>query len=363
MTISILLPDLRGGGAERVNLDLAHEFARQGYRVVFVLMRAEGEFLPEARAAFDVVDLKAPRARNVPTALARYLRTDRPDALIASLWPLTFAAVVAQKLARSGTKVMVVEHSTLSAQYRGQGHLHHAGLRLSLALETRLADVAAAVSSGAAADVAHLAFRRADRVRVLNNPIPLRAAPSLAAQSAANAFWSAADSARILSVGSFKEVKNNPLMLRAYARVRRERPAQLMMLGQGDGEAALRALARDLGIADDVIFAGFHPDPTPFYQSADVFVLSSDYEGFGNVIVEALANGLPVVSTECPSGPAEILKDGEFGTLVPVRDEVALAHAIGHSLDTPSDPEKLCRRAAEFAPEIAARRYLDLLFP
>jgi len=110
-----------------------------------------------------------------------------------------------------------------------------------------------------------------------------------------------------------------------------------------------------------VIVAGFHPDPTPFYKTADLFVLSSDYEGFGNVLVEALACGTPVVSTDCPSGPGEILDGGRFGRLVPVGNARAMAEAIDDALDAPADRDALVHRAADFAPEIAARKYLDLL--
>ena len=134
-----------------------------------------------------------------------------------------------------------------------------------------------------------------------------------------------------------------------------------MLVGTGQGEAGLRAIAGDLGIAGRVIFAGFHPDPTPFYRTADLFVLSSDYEGFGNVIVEAMACGTPVVSTDCPSGPAEILEGGRHGRLVPVNDPAALAAAIQAALSEKPDRAALQRRAADFAPDIAARRYLDLL--
>lgn len=173
--------------------------------------------------------------------------------------------------------------------------------------------------------------------------------------------WTAAPGGRILTVGSLKAQKNHPLLLRAFARLARP-DARLMILGGGD-DAPLRRLAAELGIADRVVLAGFHLDPTPFYQTADLFVLSSDHEGFGNVIVEALAQGLPVVSTDCPSGPAEILEGGRWGALVPVGDAEALAAAIDRALATPHDPDALKRRAADFAPAIAARRYLDLLFP
>ena len=125
----------------------------------------------------------------------------------------------------------------------------------------------------------------------------------------------------------------------------------------------LSLMADQLGIADRVIFAGFDADPTPFYITADLFVLSSDNEGFGNVIVEALACGTPVVSTDCPSGPAEILKNGQFGTLVPVNDVSALAKAMNASLSAHHNVEALKRRAADFNPKHAAERYLEILLP
>ena len=134
-----------------------------------------------------------------------------------------------------------------------------------------------------------------------------------------------------------------------------------MLVGEGQNQPMLRALARTLGIADRVVFAGFHADPSPFYATADLFVLSSAYEGFGNVIVEALSFGVPVVSTDCPSGPAEILEDGRWGRLTPIGDAQALARAVDEALAEPVDRDALKRRAADFAPEIAARKYLDLL--
>ncbi len=165
----------------------------------------------------------------------------------------------------------------------------------------------------------------------------------------------------MLTVGSFKEQKNQQLLIRAFARLTQTTDATLMLLGEGDLGPGLKELASALGVSNRVLFPGFHPDPTPFYRTADLFVLSSDYEGLPTVIIEALASGVPVVSTDCPSGPFEILRGGEFGTLVPVGDEVALANAMEQALSTPSDPDRLRRRALDFSPEVAARRYLDLL--
>ena len=358
--ISILLPDLTGGGAERVNLDLAQEFVRAGHDVEFVLMQARGELLEEARASFSVVNLATPRARSLPLALARYLRQRRPDALIAAMWPLTAIAPLAQRLSGHSCKVLVSEHGILSAQYRDWGRFHRLLLRLSTSLGYRNVDYRIGVSAGVAADMAALSGISKDAFEVIYNPVPPRAEPKPAALDIADRLWSGQSGARILTVGRMKAVKNHPLLLRAFALL--DRPdARLMFVGEGDRREALLSLAHKLGVTDRVIFAGFHPDPTPFYKTADLFVLSSNYEGFGNVIVEAMACGTKLVSTDCPSGPAEILENGRYGQLTKVGDAEALSRAIADALEQPHDPDALKGRATDFDPQIAARKYLDLL--
>jgi glycosyltransferase involved in cell wall biosynthesis len=316
--------------------------------------------LDEAQAAFPVVDLAAPRARALPMALARHLRRSRPDALIAAMWPLSVIAPVATRLAGHRCRVLVSEHGMLSAQYRDWGRAHRAMLRFSTAVGYRLAQDRIGVSAGLVADMADLSGMRAGDFHVIHNPVPPRPDPAPEAVATAEAFWDGPPGARIVTVGTMKTVKNHPLLLRAFARL--DRPdARLMFVGDGAGRDALLSLARQLGVADRVVLAGFHPDPTPFYRTADVFALASDYEGFGNVIVEALACGTPVVSTDCPSGPGEILDGGRYGRLVPVGDAEAMAEALALSLDWPTDPAPLKRRAQDFAPAVVAAAYLRLL--
>jgi glycosyltransferase involved in cell wall biosynthesis len=358
--VAILLPDLRGGGAEQVNIDLAHEFIRAGHEVEFVLMQARGELLEEARNSFSVIDLATPRARSLPFALTQYLRQRRPDALLAAMWPLTVIAPLARRLSGHRCKVLVSEHGILSAQYRDWGKFHRLSLRFSAAIGYRLVNSRIGVSAGVAADMVFLSGMRKNAFEVVHNPVPLRAVPEQAALDIADHLWCGPSGARILTVGTMKTVKNHPLLLRAFALL--DQPdARLMFVGDGHGREALLSLAQELGITDRVIFAGFHPDPTPFYKTADLFVLSSNYEGFGNVIVEAMACGTPVVSTDCPSGPAEILENGKWGRLIPVGNADALAEAMRASLEDDHDTATLKRRAADFAPEIAAQKYLKLL--
>lgn len=359
LQISLLLPDLRGGGAERVQLDLAHEFVRAGHHVEFALMRKVGEFLEEAEHSFSVVDLGAPRARNLPIRLARYLRTRRPDALLAAMWPLTAMTPVISRFAGFRGKVLVSEHNTLSKQYEAWGAHVRALLRLSAQLGYRLADVRVGVSGGVCADMAKLSGMNPDQFIAIYNPVRKLAVSDPHALEMAERLWGEGGP-RILTVGSLKPQKNHALLLRSFARLPLAE-ARLMLLGQGQLEGDLRALAADLGIADRVIFAGFHADPAPFYATANLFVLSSDHEGFGNVIVEAMFFGLPVVSTDCPSGPSEILASGRYGRLVPVGNTDRLAKAMRDTLASAADPDAQRRRAEDFTPDRVARRYLDLL--
>lgn len=357
--ISLLLPDFRGGGAERVMVDLAREFAHRGYTVEFVLMQATGDFLLEIEKDFAIVDLNLPRARSVAPALAKYLWQRRPDALIAAMWPLTVIAPLAARMAKFLGKVLVCEHGILSQQYASQGFFHRFALQISTFVGYRLASARVGVSIGTCADMAALSRMSSNRFVPICNPVRPAVWPAPNDLSDASALWGT-DGPRILNVGNLKPVKNHSLLLRAFAAM--DRPgARLMLLGKGSNEAALRMLASDLGIADRVVFAGFQADPSPFYATADLLALSSDHEGFGNVIVEALSFGVPVVSTDCPSGPAEILQGGRFGRLVPVGDAPALACAMKAVLDAPVDREVLTSRAADFVPCIAARKYLDLL--
>ena len=359
-TISFLLPNLAGGGAERLSLTLAHEFERAGYCAEFVLMRAEGELLDEAKASFRVHELDCARARQIYRPLSGYLRSHQPDAVIAAMWPLTVITPIAARIAGFRGTVILSEHAILSRQYARRGKMHRLMLRSSTIAAYRFASARVGVSRGACADMAALSCMPADEFSTIYNPIPPAIQPSPEAVGAANVLWGTSEGPRFLTVGNLKHEKNQALLLRAFAAMPR-RDARLMLLGLGPEEAVLRALATTLGIADRVIFAGFHRDPAPFYATADLFVLSSNHEGFGNVIVEALSFGLRVVSTDCPAGPAEILQGGRYGRLVPVGDAPALARAMDEVLDAPVDRAALIRRAADFAPDIAARQYLELL--
>ena len=313
--VGFLLPDMGGGGAERVALTLIEGFLDRGHEVDLVLFRARGELLDLLPRSVQVVDLKVDRMRKAIGPLVRYFRDRRPDAVQASMWPITLLAIIARRLAGSSARLVVCEHSDPSVQYCAQP-LRVGLIGWSMRLSYPRADARISVSRDLATELARLSGLGPEEFEIVHNPI---AATSFEQTStaAAEKLWPG-KSRRIITVGSLKAVKNHALLLRAFAQLQNSGTANLMILGEGDLRPALEQLIDELGISASVTMPGFVADPTPFYLSADVFALSSDSEGLPLVLAEALAAGLPVVSTDCPTGPKEILEDGKYGRLVPV---------------------------------------------
>lgn len=358
--LALLLPDMRGGGAERVALNLCHAFVEAGHDVDLVLLAAEGELLPLVPREVRVFELGSKRLRGALLPFFRYLRRRRPDAVQVSMWPLTVIGLLAHRLARSPARILVSDHSALSKHIPPSAGLAHRLLKASVRLFYPLADARILVSGNAAEDMARFSGLKRDQLDVIYNPVREPGHPS--AGFDLEALWGRERRSRILTVGTLKEQKNHALLIRAFARLRRRRPACLMIVGEGRLRGDLECLAATEGVADDVIMPGFFTDPWPFYASADLFVLSSDYEGFGNVIVEAMHCGTPVVSTDCEAGPREILDGGRYGALVPCNDAGALAEAMLVALSQPVDKTVLQSRAKRISgKEVTSDRYLELM--
>ncbi len=359
--IAILLPDLSGGGVQRVRLLLAHEFARHGYTPEFVLMRSRGELLEEALESFAVVELGVDRLRQVPPSLASYLRETRPAAVLAAMWPLTGMAVLANLLTGNRSRLVVSEHNDLrhspSITKANRFMLRRFGRYLY-----GNADAVVAISAGVAESLTACAGLRRERITVVNNPIrPPTAASGTAVFEDALSWWRQAKW-KIIAIGNLKEQKAHEDLLEAFAILCRElADCRLLVLGEGLLRSQLESQITELELQDMVRLPGFDPNPYPYLTYADLFVLSSRWEGLGNVIVEALSVGVPVVSTDCPSGPSELLADGEFGLLAEVGDPTALAEGMLEALHATHDSSALIERSREFAPEIAATKYMDLL--
>jgi glycosyltransferase involved in cell wall biosynthesis len=366
ISVVIFLPSLEGGGAERVGLNLAIAFAQQGFDVEIVLQNAIGQYLSQVPNGLRVVDLQVSGPRSNLQSLAGYLKRRRPDVLLAMLdnWNV---AGLAKRLAGVQTQIIASAHNMPSVDMNLAPNLKS---RIKLGLMRwayGFADDFVAVSQGVAAEAQTLLGLPKSRVRVIYNPLvtpeltTLAQAPLMDSRSKTIGHpWFAPDAPPvILGVGRLTAQKDFPTLIRAFAQIRQQRPARLMILGEGPLRAELTALIASLNLTDDVCLAGFQENPYAYLARSAVFAFSSAWEGFGNVIVEALAVGTPVVSTDCRSGPAEIL-GADYGRLVPVGDAAALAAAVLAVLAAPPDPAAGQARSADFTIATIAAQYRDL---
>lgn len=357
--VAILLPDLRPGGAERVCLTLANAFVGEGLTVDLVLRQTQGELLDSVSPAVTIHGLGARRVRDAFGPFVNYLKAARPRSVLAAMWPITSLAVAARAVSGVPCRVVTSDHGILSQSGPGRPGLPRLAMTLSMRASYGRADGIVGVSRGVAADVAALAGLPLDRVTTIHNPItplPEPATPDADIMAA----WSSGGP-RLVTVGTLKSVKDHATLLRALVQVRQVHDARLLILGEGSERPNLTALITELGLTDAVQMPGFRPDPHGYVGHADVFVLSSLNEGFGNVLVEAMACGTPVVSTDCPTGPGEILDGGRYGRLTPVGDAGALAAAVLETLAAPPDPAVLKARSDDFSTARAVSAYRLLL--
>jgi glycosyltransferase involved in cell wall biosynthesis len=363
-TISFFLPALDGGGAERAMLHIAQGFAAQGMQVDLVLAEARGAYLNQVPPSIRIVDLQAqfPVLLSKTLALHRYLRQKQPKVLFSALDILS-SATWAQRLAGVSTRVVMCVQTHLSQQFRD--HQPHTVGRIRPHFVRWFypwADQIVTASQGVAADVSTITGVPLESIQVIYNPVVTPKMLENLHQPIDHPWFVPGAPPVILGVGRLVSQKDFPTLIRAFARVQARYPSRVMILGEGEDRPYLEALIRELGLEADVALPGFVENPYIYMAHAAVFALSSVFEGFGNVVAEALAAGTPVVSTDCPSGPAEILAQGKYGHLVPVGDEEALADAIVETLLNPISPKILQQRSQDFSLECITHQYLSVLY-
>ncbi|MEM9906859.1 MAG: glycosyltransferase [Cyanobacteria bacterium P01_D01_bin.44] len=367
-SISLFIPNLDGGGAERVMLHLAEGFAERGLKVDLVVARAQGAYLSKIPNSVRLVNLDArsPLLLFKTLALKQYLQQERPTFLISTL-DIFNAATWAKRLAGVNTQVVMCVQTNLSQQFQDR----HGALmqKFKWAVVQSFypwADTIVTASAGVAQDLAQNAKIPMEQMTVIHNPVVTPDFSRRAQQSVEHPWFAADQPPVLLGVGRIVKQKSFATLIQAFARVRQRCPARLMILGETDPrepqvKPELELLIEKFGLGDDIQFLGFVENPYAYMAKANVFVLSSIYEGFGNVVAEAIATGTPVVSTDCESGPAEILDHGQYGELVPVGDYEAMADAIVATLKQPVDMKQLKVRSQAFTLDCIVHQYLDVM--
>lgn len=358
--IAFFLPTLTGGGAERVVVNLAQGIAARGQRVDLVVASAEGALRGQVTSAVHLVNLRAPRVLRSLVPLVGYLRGERPRVLVSSMGHANLVALWAARLAGGSTPVIVTVHNTMSQAHGQQGRLVGRLWPYLMRAFYPWAACVVAVSRGAADDLARTAGLPRNRVQVVYNPVITPAILELARQAPDHPWFRPAEPPVILGAGRLTRQKDFPTLIRAFAELRRHCPVRLMILGDGEERPHLEQLVRSLGIAGEVAFPGFRQNAMAYMAGSALFVLSSAWEGLPTVLIEALAAGTRVVSTDCPSGPREILQDGRLGTLVPVGDAAALSQAMLESLSRPR-PAVPAEALADYSETAAVDHYLSLI--
>ena len=389
--IGVLTRGITGGGVQRMSLNVAAELVERGWQVD-LLSRKDGD-RSQLPHGVRLIVLPA-RSRTIARALALradpagfgamlrpvlgcaigaeplrylsplrdYLVESRPAALLSATTYLNLVALWARRLAGTGTRVLVSERDSLSANlttgrsrraWRGR----HAPALLARAYPE--ADAIVAVSNGVADDLAQLTGIARPAVRTIYNPVVPPDIGAKAAEPIDEPWLEPGQPPVVLSAGRLVKKKQYGVLLQSIAALREQRPVRLIILGEGPERARIEAEARRLGIADDVRLVGWCDNPYAYMSRAAAFALTSDREGFGNVLVEAMRCGAPVVATDCPSGPGEILDGGKYGALVPVGDVAAIAIALRRMLDEPQDRNRFRRRGGEFTVERAVDAYLE----
>ncbi|MDV3347908.1 glycosyltransferase [Leptolyngbyaceae cyanobacterium CCMR0082] len=366
--ISLFIPNLDGGGAERVMLHLAEGFAERGFAVDLVVAKAEGAYLSNIPDNIRLINLeaKSPVLLFKTLALKQYLKQEQPAFLISTL-DIFSSATWAKLLAGVNTRVVMCVQTNLSQQFQDR----HAMLmqKIKWAVVKRFypwADAIVTASEGVARDLEQHTQISMQQMTVIHNPVVTSDFTQKAQETIAHPWFEEGQPPVLLGVGRIVKQKSFATLVQAFALVRKQHPARLMILGDVDPrepevKPELDALIEKFGLQDDVLFLGFVENPYAYMARANVFVLSSIYEGFGNVVAEAIAAGTPVVSTDCESGPAEILNKGQYGALVPVGNYEAMANAIVSTLKDPMDTTVLKARSQAFTIDCIVRQYLDVL--
>jgi len=356
--VSLFLPSVHGGGAERAMLVFSAELIRRGYSVDLVLAKFEGSNAVHIPEEVRVVDLKSPRMLKAIPGLVRYLGTTKPHAIFSTITHANLAALCASRWARTTCPVIVRQSNAPRGETKSSLGRYIASRIIPFVYP--LASGIIAVSNGVRDELLELNSRLDRLLKTIPTPVLTEEVNRLGREVPQHPWFQSDDIPIVMSAGRLERHKGMLDLVRAFRLVRDKRRARLVIIGQGSDRKRLEQEIANLALTEDVALPGFFANPFCFMNRARVFALASHYEGLPNVLIQAMAFGTPVVATNCPSGPAEILEGGELGALVPVGDSAALANAIERSLDLPKQDRAREVVWQRYGAELATTRYLEL---
>lgn len=359
--VAIFIPSLAGGGAERAILEIARRLTRHNFTIDLLVARRDGAFSDLVPEQVRLINMQSWKTLTCLPKLIRYIRHEQPTVLISSLDMGNLTALLAKVLFVKNLCLIIRQENHYTESYKLFSFVLRCLSRLMRWL-LPAADAIVAVSHGVAQDLQCVAPRTSGLVQVIPNPVVTPMLFDKAKLPVGHPWFGDSRIPVILTAGRLLiRQKDQPTLFKAFAEVLKFRAGRLILLGEGPDRFKLIALARQLGIYESIDFVGFQPNPFAYMRKARAFVLSSIYEGLPTVLIEAMACGTPVVSTDCPAGPREILEDGKWGYLVPVGDWQGLAHAILATLDRPIPSEMLIARSKHYSEHQSTDQHSALL--
>lgn len=360
--LSFLIESLYNDGVGKMRLHLMNEIARRGYRVELLLNDVDSPYLANVDGAIRRHRFGSAHSLKGVPGLALHLRRTRPRVLLTQRVRLNMLALRARTIARVATRVFVTVNVNMTAKLEHQSERKRQRQIEHMQEYYPRNDGIIAVSHGVADDAAALIGIPAERITVISNPTVTPELAVRAAEPLEHPWFAPGQPPVLLGAGRLMIEKGFDTLIRAFARVCSSVDCRLLIVGEGPDRRALEALAAELGLGGKVSMPGFTNNPYQYMARAAVFVLSSTREGSPNALVEALACGTPLVSTDCPNGPQEVLEGGLHGRLVPVGDVDAVAAAIVETLREPRGTRDSRMAAAQrYTVERSATLYLEAL--
>ena len=349
--IIFIIPDLRCGGAEKVFINLANFYSRQ-FDVEFILLEKKGELLNQLNINIKVSSLKIKRIRDSFFRLIPILKDIKNSYIISAMWPLNCFVMLASLFSSKSNKFFVTEHVNLSRSIGIDFKSNKLIIFLSVSLTYFLSKKVICVSNGVANDIRKYYFFGKEKIITIYNPIINKVTEKAQFIN---------PKIQILSVGTLKKQKDHFTLLKAFSLLDDLNLYHLNIVGDGPLMSDLKNYSKNLKILEHVTFHGFQDNVANFYKSNDIFILSSIYEGFGNVLVEALSFGMQIISTDCQSGPSEILDNGKYGILVPIKNPEKICNAIKKIIITKFNSKILKERSNDYKINNIAIKYLKLM--
>jgi glycosyltransferase involved in cell wall biosynthesis len=360
--LAVFLATSGHSGVDRIMKNLIGEMTRRKLPVDLLRIDNHGPFFDPPPDGLEMVSLGTAHVNSSLPGLIRYLKTRRPAALLTDKDRVNRIAILARSLAGTNTRLVIRVGTTVSVNMKHRGRFQRWLQTFSYRKLYPKADAIVLPSLGAAEDLARVGRLRPDRIHVLPSPVVGDEIFEKAARPVDHPWLSSVKEVPvILGVGELSRRKDFGTLLEAFAAVRKHRPCRLVILGRGNQKSRLQDMGRQLGIDQDMCLTGFVDNPYPYMCNADMLASASRWEGSPVVLMEALALGLPVVATDCPSGPREVLENGRLGPLVPVGDAAALAKAIESTLDSPVDADRLRSAAQAYQIAESTDRYLAVM--